>query len=651
MKILNLAKATLLIAFVLPLAALAADPPEQVGRITYIEGDVSFFSDRSTGWTRATQNYPVTSENSVWTNGPARAEVRIGPTAVRLDDNSVLDFIEIDDGRTRALLQRGTIYLRLRALQGERSHGVEIDVADGRITLEGNGRYRIEADESLRESRVTVMAGRARFAGLGRVTTIEAGRAFFVGGGRAQFESARTSEFDQWAMTRDAAWDQTHNRYAGSGLLSPSMTGYEDLDANGEWIDDREYGRLWTPHSVVADWAPYRHGHWAHVSPWGWTWVDDAPWGFAPFHYGRWLTIGSRWFWSPGSYGLRPVYAPALVAWQGYPGGTDSFSATVGWFPLGPHEHYVPHYRHNAAYLRNINHIRNHNTVIAAPTRFANHVHGRTHVPHNVFAGARPVAPHAIHAAADGRHHHSAPVTMTPPNRGAWRAPHGGTGPQHHRGGREAEAREPPATTGISPAVMPALMPMPTPRGYPRRPGERASTTPQDVSGQPIVNSPQPPMRPLPSQAMPTPAAPAVQGGAPMMPMPPPRQAGMPRAPQQSGMMPPLVPSAGPTLVQPPQPPRQMALPPAPQQGLQPQPVQLGAPVLAPPVPSQRPMRVQSGAVQPMILAPAVGNAPVMNSPAPPPAAERHHQLKPALQSKPEGKDKLREPGQSANIQ
>ena len=67
----------------------------------------------------------------------------------------------------------------------------------------------------------------------------------------------------------------------------------------------------------AVDWAPYSHGHWGWVQPWGWTWVDDAPWGFAPFHYGRWVYVRDRWCWTPGACVARPVYAPALVAWVG----------------------------------------------------------------------------------------------------------------------------------------------------------------------------------------------------------------------------------------------------------------------------------------------------------------------------------------------
>ena len=51
---------------------------------------------------------------------------------------------------------------------------------------------------------------------------------------------------------------------------------------------------MWMPNGVAADWAPYRYGHWVWISPWGWTWVDDASWGFAPFHYGRWVQCRRR---------------------------------------------------------------------------------------------------------------------------------------------------------------------------------------------------------------------------------------------------------------------------------------------------------------------------------------------------------------------
>ena len=148
---------------------------------------------------------------------------------------------------------------------------------------------------------------------------------------------------------------ETSSRSAG--YVAAGTVGYEDLDANGYWEPSPIYGSVWYP-NVHPGWAPYREGHWAWVEPWGWTWVDDAPWGFAPFHYGRWVSVGSRWGWVPGPVGVRPVYAPALVAWVGGP----SFGVSLGfggggvaWVPLGWHDPFIPSYHVSAVYARNVN--------------------------------------------------------------------------------------------------------------------------------------------------------------------------------------------------------------------------------------------------------------------------------------------------------
>ena len=86
------------------------------------------------------------------------------------------------------------------------------------------------------------------------------------------------------------------------------MTGYEELDSYGEWTAVTTYGEVWFPTSVPANWAPYREGRWVWIEPWGWNWVDDAPWGFTPFHYGRWARVEDRWAWVPGEYVPEPVY-------------------------------------------------------------------------------------------------------------------------------------------------------------------------------------------------------------------------------------------------------------------------------------------------------------------------------------------------------
>ena len=96
------------------------------------------------------------------------------------------------------------------------------------------------------------------------------------------------------------------------------MTGYEDLDEYGDWSYVAGYGMCWRPRVVVAGWAPYRFGHWVWVGPWGWTWVEDEPWGFAPFHYGRWAFAGRRMVVGSGTKrGAADVRARAGgVGWE-----------------------------------------------------------------------------------------------------------------------------------------------------------------------------------------------------------------------------------------------------------------------------------------------------------------------------------------------
>ncbi len=381
-----------------------ADPPARVGRIGLVEGDVSFYTDKESGWKKARLNYPVTSKNSVWTNPQSRAEVRIGASALRLDADSIVDFTEVDDSRTQLFVQRGRLNVRLRSYPANTNTAetyketFRVETNEGTVILQSNGRYRIDAAQDRNETVVAVFAGAARFDNGSAALNIEAGKTLVVrisnGAPSFVFASASESNFDRWAEARDVRWDEIHQRYANERNISPRMTGYEDLDQHGDWTDDREYGRLWTPRIVVSNWAPYRYGSWSYVRPWGWTWVDDAAWGFAPFHYGRWVHRNTRWYWAPGQYHYRPVYAPALVGWAGRGNWNISLSVgggNVGWFPLAPREHYVPHYSNNVTYIRNINNITNNITVINPPTAFANLVPGGTVVNNGVMVNGEPV--------------------------------------------------------------------------------------------------------------------------------------------------------------------------------------------------------------------------------------------------------------------
>jgi len=330
-----------------------ADPPARVGRLAVVENGVNFRVDRSDAGGPASINWPISSGAEVETERRGRAEIWVGSTAFRLAGSSELHFPAVDDRQISAQLLRGTLTVSI--LEREQSDDVTVQTPEGLVRFAGPGRYRIDVQGD--HSELTTQAGRASFDDGERRQPVAAGeKASFYGGGRMQIDNDEGPDaFDRWVATRENAALAN----AGSRYVSPAMTGYQDLDTYGDWQSLPDYGAVWYPRAVADDWAPYRFGRWVWIAPWGWTWVDRAPWGFAPFHYGRWVQVRGRWGWVPGSYVARPVYAPALVAWIGNPGWSVSFSfgsaPAVGWFPLAPREVYVPGFRASPTYVRQIN--------------------------------------------------------------------------------------------------------------------------------------------------------------------------------------------------------------------------------------------------------------------------------------------------------
>ena len=100
------------------------------------------------------------------------------------------------------------------------------------------------------------------------------------------------------------------------------------LDSHGAWVDDPTYGTVWVPApaEVGADFRPYvTAGHWAYDDDY--VWVSDYSWGWAPFHYGRWVFAEGRgWVWIPGR-----EYRGAWVTWS-----VDDGYGYLGWAPMGP---------------------------------------------------------------------------------------------------------------------------------------------------------------------------------------------------------------------------------------------------------------------------------------------------------------------------
>ena len=329
------------------------DPPDRVARLSEMSGQVWLFSPDANEWIAVARNRPITTGDRIATDNGAHAEIGLGSTTLRLDSATELEVVLLDDNVFQVQLHSGSVAARLRNSASVAEFTLDTD--EGRFRAQAVGRYRFDRFEQT--SDLTVDAGRAVFEGRNSALPLTAGQ-------HAQFwlDASGAPQYNMVEPTRDAfaAWNAERDRAeprptAAVRYVSPEMTGAEDLDRYGQWEQTADYGPIWTPRAVGVGWAPYSAGHWAYVRPWGWTWVDDAPWGFAPFHYGRWVNYRSRWCWVPGTYVARPVYAPALVAWIGGVSisvGGGRAGPPVGWFPLAPREVYVPSYRYSSPRLR-----------------------------------------------------------------------------------------------------------------------------------------------------------------------------------------------------------------------------------------------------------------------------------------------------------
>ncbi|MGA0587073.1 DUF6600 domain-containing protein [Dyella sp. KRB-257] len=337
-------------------SADAGDPPDRVARLAYLAGDVGFLPAGASDWSDASLNRPLTRGDRLAAAGNARAELELDHASLRLDRDTDVGVLQLDDRLAQLELTRGTLNLSVRSLDPDESY--EIDTPNVALVVSSPGVFRIDVDDRAGTTKITALEGQATVYGEG-----DASRRV-IGGHRYRFDDSSLAQvaesyagsqdaFDRWCADRDA-------RYARAGsrrYVSEDVIGYEDLDHYGRWQSDDAYGQVWYPAYVASDWAPYRDGHWAYVAPWGWTWIDDAPWGFAPYHYGRWVYVRDRWGWIPGPRELRAVYAPALVAFVGGSGWRVSIGTGVpiGWFPLGPGDFYNPWYRVSADYYRRIN--------------------------------------------------------------------------------------------------------------------------------------------------------------------------------------------------------------------------------------------------------------------------------------------------------
>jgi hypothetical protein len=649
--------------------AQSNDPPARIGRVSDVTGSVSLLPVGETTWSSASLNYPLTTGDAIWADADGRAEVHVGSSAVRIAAGTSLVFDAIEDNLIQLRIGQGAVQVRLHELgQGD---SYEIDTPAGAILLHAAGAYRVDVTPDGRRTTVTVRTGAADVTIGNDTYPVRHGTSVtLTGGGAPPVADRGAMAPDVWENWADAR-DRREDAVPATRYVSREMVGYEDLDEYGDWQADATYGPVWYPRSVGSDWAPYRTGRWESVQPWGWTWIDEEPWGFAPFHYGRWSHQRGRWGWIPGRESARPVYAPALVAFVSGDGWSASLSmgagGGVGWVPLGPNEMYVPAYRASPAYARSVN-VANVNGMRADATRpdvntvhYANrNVPGAvTAVPRDVFMGSRsvrganvPVRPADLATIRVSARPIAAGVAIVPPPRGS---PMDRARPDH-----VGAIRQPPVALPRSPMT-------------PRRPGAAAGTpkpgTPPGQQDRGRPNAYQAPVTPPPAapttpsnqapgqgrgrdQQTPTPIRPVPMPAAttPAVPPPTPRGGGRSTPGKPAARVPAAPAPAAPTLPlgrgrdqQTPTPIRPVPMPAAPttpaardhRQPTQPAPRPI-APRPATPTPAVPPTPTPRGGGRGTPATPAA-RVPAAPAPAPPTTPQARGRGTPAQPSTPPG--------------
>lgn len=316
----------LILLILLPLTSWAESAP--LPRISLVEGDVMLNTTEMGEWVPAAVNTPLYEGDSLWCSDNARLEIQLpSGSRVRLDHQSQLEILNQDPAYLQLHLSQGRMFVRTSF---SKEQNLQIDADDTTVLPFASTRLRIDMKPNSEED-VSIFMGGAYVEGGGSRTKVRAGELIVLEDGHSELQTLEPpDQWEQWNSERD----QSLKRGAASETYLPvELKPYAaDLDANGRWVHDNDYGNLWQPTTVDADWAPYRVGRWVWLRG-DYVWVSYESWGWAPHHYGRWISLPGRgWYWLPPTSG-DVFWSPGNVGWL-------SFGVSVGWVPLAPRETY-----------------------------------------------------------------------------------------------------------------------------------------------------------------------------------------------------------------------------------------------------------------------------------------------------------------------
>jgi hypothetical protein len=293
-----------------------------VVRVSVIDGSTVIQRGDSHVQTSAVRNAPMLPGDYISTGNASRAELQFdGFTAIRLGEDAQARIVSNDSTSRKMQLALGAMEIGM--VRDGQAMQVDTPSVTVRTRQAGDVRISTAADGS---SWVTARRGTAEVITPAQTYTIGTDRTLIARGSASNPSitfgpTVAFDSFDDFSAARDNAMVAALN---ASPNLSPTLAGYEDLSAYGEWQTVPGYGQSWVPNEP-AGWVPYRNGSWAWEGGYGWTWIGSEPWGWTPYHYGNWYHCGcgtSGWAWLPPANAGTPTWSPALVGFFGFDPGT-----------------------------------------------------------------------------------------------------------------------------------------------------------------------------------------------------------------------------------------------------------------------------------------------------------------------------------------
>lgn len=302
-------------------------------RLSFFDGEVSFWRPGSEDWAPARVNLPLAPGDALYTGAAANVELQIGTLAfVRAGELTQVSLSNQENDFVQFSVTTGHLAVDVRSQPNGRV--IEVDTPDAAIIIDRPGYYRLRITDD-RTTMIVRRGGRATVTPASGEPRVVTGNTQITIDARERVavdDASDPDAWDRWNYERtDEIADASSGRY-----VPPGVYGAESLERYGSWRNVPTYGWVWAP-TVAPGWVPYSAGSWIYDSYYGWTWVDDAPWGWAPAHYGRWVNVNSYWAWAPGPVVATPFYAPAVVAFFG---GGVGVSVGIGvpavsWVALG----------------------------------------------------------------------------------------------------------------------------------------------------------------------------------------------------------------------------------------------------------------------------------------------------------------------------